>query len=182
MDGADFCREIRGDAVLASTPFLMLVSGAGGSERKLAIRAGADDVLAKPLSRASLISAVARYLSASRVCGLPRIDLAVPVTLTVADRDERGVVRNLSRGGLFVETGCRLSADEEVGLRFRLPGSSSLLAPSAFVVWCSEGGHRAAAGSLSQRPVRGVGLRFLQIDSPSVRTLEDFVYTQGGPL
>lgn len=175
MDGADLCRRIRQDPDLQRTPFVMLVSDPGAAARGAAIRAGADDVLAKPLSRLSLIETVSRFLTASRVRGLPRIDTDVPVTVTSQGEEVSGTVRNLSRGGAFIETESPLIRADEVGLRFRLPESPAMLAPSAEVVWCRARGESDGATD-------GAGLRFVEIDGPSVRTLDDYVYERSTPL
>ena len=169
MAGADLCRRIRQDPDLERIPFIMLVSDPGAAARGAAIRAGADDVLPKPLSRLSLVEAVSRFLTASRVRGLPRIDTSVPVTLTARGEEVVGTLRNISRGGAFVETGAPLGGAEEIGLRFRLPESRIVLAPSAEVVWCRR-------GCESRQTAEGAGLRFVEMDGASVRTLDDYVY------
>lgn len=169
MDGAALCRAVRGEPPLDHTPFVMLVSDSGARARGDAIRAGADDVLAKPLSRLSLVDSVSRFLGQSRVRALPRIETRVPVTVTSGDRELEGMLLNLSRGGAFVETDAPLVCADEVGLRFRLPDSTVVLAPSAEVIWCRK--HYA-----SRRSADGAGLRFVEIDGPSVRSLDDFVY------
>lgn len=174
MSGADLCRRIRQDPDLAKTPFIMLISDPGAATRGSAIRAGADDVLAKPLSRLSLIEAVSRFLTASRIPGLPRIQTNVPVTVTAHGQEVSGTLRNLSRGGAFVETDAPLVCAEEVGLRFRLPESQVVLAPSAEVVWCRNRYE-------SQLSADGAGLRFIEIDGSSARTLDDYVFERTPP-
>ena len=185
MSGVDLCRTAAADPRLCSTPFIMLVSGAGGSERGAAIRAGATDVLAKPLSRLSLIEAVCRQLGGARSRSLPRVDLDIPVRVMAATREENGVVRNVSRGGVFLETPCELAHHSEVDLRLRLPGSPHLLAASARVIWRKPDAAAnaaqapdAAAGSTRRR---GFGLRFLDIDRAGIRSLDDFVYERVAP-
>jgi len=169
VGGAELCRRVRQDPDFDRIPFIMLVSDSCAAARGAAIRAGADDVLAKPLSRLALVESVSRFLAASRVRGLPRIEMEVPVTVTTAERELAGIVRNVSRGGAFVETDLPLTRAQEVSLRFRLPGSPVVIAPSAEVVWQRN---RLA----SRRDHDGAGLRFVEIDGQSVRTLDDYVY------
>ena len=69
LSGAQLCHEIRQDPELQATPFIMLLSDPGASARGAAIRAGANDVLAKPLSRLSLVDSVSRFLTANLVRG-----------------------------------------------------------------------------------------------------------------
>lgn len=167
--GADLCRAIRRDPGLASTPFIMLVGDASAAARGAAIRAGADDVLSKPLSRLSLVDTVSRFLTASRVRALPRIETDAPATLTSGDAESSAVVRNISRGGAYVETDAPLVCADEIGLRFHLPDTPAALTTSAEVVWCSS-------PDAAPYGAGGAGLRFLEIDGPSVRSLDDFVF------
>ena len=62
-----------------------------------------------------------------------------------------------------------LACAEEVGLRFRLPESELVLAPSAEVVWSRNRDE-------SRLIADGAGVRFVEIDGPSVRSLDDYVY------
>ena len=185
MSGADLCRAAAVDPRLCSTPFIMLVNGSRGSERGAAIRAGAADVLAKPLSRLSLIESVSRQLGGARFRSLPRVELEIPVRVTASTREEIGVVRNVSRGGIFLETPCELADQTEVDLRFRLPGSPHLLAASAQVIWRKPEAQASGAKlpDVATRPLsaHGFGLRFLDIDRAGIRTLDDFVFERVEP-
>ena len=84
----------------------------------------------------------------------------------------RGVVRNLSRGGIFVEADCALVQSEEVEVSFTLPDSASqseTLSTTAKVVWRSEQNTPAGAD-------RGVGLQFLALNRSNAARIDDFVY------
>ena len=180
VGGVELCRAAAADPRLCSTPIIMLVNGASGRERGLAIRAGATDVLVKPLSRISLIEAVTRQLSEARLRALPRVPLEIRARVTDSTREETGVVRNVSRGGLFLETSCDLAQRSEVDLRFRLPGSPHLLAASAQVIWRKPDGP-GRAGAEDAAPKHGFGLRFLDIDRTGIRSLDDFVFERAAP-
>jgi uncharacterized protein (TIGR02266 family) len=168
MSGADLCRAVKRDPELEHTPFVMLIAGESAQDRALSVRAGADDLLNKPLERTDLTKTVARFLRFSRVRGLPRVEMKVPVTMYTASNQSRGVVRNLSRGGIFVESSRPVPAQVEVALCFQLPDSPFEYTPTAQVLW-----HRDA-----EEPARavGMGMRFLEIDGTTVRLLDDYVY------
>lgn len=181
MNGVELCKTLARERALAGVPFIMLVSDATGVERGRAIRAGATDVLSKPLSRQSLLESVRRLLRHAPQRSLPRIATDLPVGVSAVSEmgDERertiekGVVRNLSRGGVFLETDCALARQAEVRLHFRLPGSPDLLMPSAQVVW----GRRARPDAPDPAMLAaGFGLRFLEIDDAACRIVDDFVY------
>jgi two-component system alkaline phosphatase synthesis response regulator PhoP len=168
VSGADLCRAIKRDPELEHTPFVMLIAGESAHDRALSVRAGADDLLNKPLERTDLTETVARFLRFSHVRGLPRVEMKAPVTMYTPANQSRGVVRNLSRGGIFVESPRPLPAQAEVSLCFQLPDSPFEYTPTARVLW-----HREAQESAQGV---GMGMRFLEIDGTTVRLLEDYVY------
>ena len=56
--GFDLLAEIRGDAVLAATPVLMLTARGQRKDREMAERAGASLFMTKPFSNADMLEAV----------------------------------------------------------------------------------------------------------------------------
>lgn len=61
MDGATFCRSVRGDPSTQALPIVIL-SGADATSMKAAFAAGCDVIVAKPCSGAILLAAVWRLL------------------------------------------------------------------------------------------------------------------------
>lgn len=166
-DAVSICAAVKQDPQRAHVPVILVTSGERSEHHAAAIRAGADDVLTKPLDRLSLLAAARRLLHAPVVQGLPRVPVRTPVRLAHAGTETWGVARNLSRGGIFVETELAPPPSAEIQLEFPLPGWRRILAPTAAVVWVRLGG---AQGQ------RGMGLRFLGLDGESARSLEHFVH------
>ena len=167
MSGEALCRAIKADAEISGTPVILVTGPDAPEDHALAIRAGADDVLTKPLSRVTLIHAVNRFLRSPVLRGLARVGLETAVRIRLPDEDAWGTARNLSRGGIFVELEHALSPRTEVELEFRLPDGAAPLAPTAQVVW-----HRPPAPGAPM----GLGLQFLALDSSSAQQIEAFVY------
>ncbi len=165
MDGEELCRRIKSDPETAHLPVILVTSTDDGHQR--AVSAGADDVIAKPISRIMLIQAVNRFLSEQPVRGLTRVTLDAPVHIVHPREHHWGVVRNLSRGGLYVEAGTPMAPSTEVSLEFELPDDDLPLAPTARVVWRREGRPNQPAG---------MGLQFLSLDRESADRLDSFVY------
>jgi len=170
--GVDLCRALKADPERREIAFVLLTGGTDPHERAEAIHAGADDVLDKPLSRLDLIDAVQRLAGAGRARSLPRVAIDVPVSISAGGEQHRGRVRNLSRGGLFVELARRLEG--ELALQFRLPESRGDCSPRAEVVW-----RREAVGGPAPC---GAGLRFLDMEAEQVRRVADFVYERAASL
>jgi uncharacterized protein (TIGR02266 family) len=165
--GDEMCRTIKADPELRATPVILVMGSDVPEDHARAIRAGADDVLAKPLSRVTLIHAVNRFLRSPMLRGLARVRLETAVRIRLPDEDAWGTARNLSRGGIFVELEHPITPSTEVELEFRLPGLAAPLVPTAEVVWNRPGAPEAPMG---------LGLRFLALDGATAQRIEAFVH------
>jgi uncharacterized protein (TIGR02266 family) len=173
MGGEELCRRIKADSDLRDTPVILVTTDDRGEERARAVRAGADDVIEKPISRIALIQAVNRFLRGPRVRGLARVPIEAPVRIVAPPEDVWGVARNLSRGGIFVEAASPIPPATEVALEFQLPESPHAIAPTAQVIWRRE--HAADSPD-------GMGLQFLALDRESAASIDAFVYERApGP-
>jgi uncharacterized protein (TIGR02266 family) len=177
MSGDALCKAVKADPELCETPVILVTSSDDADQRALAVRSGADDVIAKPISRLALIQVVNRFLRSPHFRGLTRVSVETPVRIQIDDEHAVGHARNLSRGGIFVEADPTPELASEVALRFRLPGVSDPLATTAKVVWRRD--HSDAV-------LGGMGLQFLAIDRVSVQRIEEFIYEHDlhtpGPL
>jgi uncharacterized protein (TIGR02266 family) len=172
MDGDSLCREIRADAQLRDTPVIVVISGENAHDRARAVRAGANDIVAKPISRISLVEAVSRFLRSSRAPGLGRVEMKTNVCIRGPGSEAWGRSLNLSRGGIFVAADRVIPRETEVELEFQLPESPAPLASTARVVWGRE---------RSRHGPRGMGLQFLALDRHSTNQIESFVYERANP-
>ena len=165
--GEEFMRELRKRPATREIPIVALTRGTPG-EHAGAVRAGASDVLTRPLSHDTLVQSVQRFLDAPRGhAGLPRANVARPARLWDVEHSATGTLRNLSRGGCFVESKDWLPSEgHELNLDFGLPGFSSSIALTARLVW-----RRLLPGNKQ----RGAGFRFLELDGGTARALAHFV-------
>jgi len=161
------CDTIKRSPSLAHIPVILVTAGDQPEQHAAAVRAGADDVLTKPLDRVSLLAAVRRLLDGPVVHGLPRVAVETPVRVAHEGVETWAVARNLSRGGIFVEAERAYPPQTEIRLEFPLPDGGAVLAPAASVVWVRLE---------TDRGLRGMGLRFLGLDGASARSLEHFVH------
>jgi CheY-like chemotaxis protein len=165
--GEQFVHELRQRPRTKEIPIVALTRGTPG-EHASAVRAGASDVLTRPLSHDSLVQSVQRFLAApAGPSGLPRASVARPARLWDGEHSATGTLRNLSRGGCFVESKDWLPAEgHELHLDFGLPGFSRSIALTARLVW-----RRLLPGQKQ----RGAGFRFLELDGGTARALDHFV-------
>lgn len=157
-------RALREGPATREIPVVVVTTG-HAHDHAHAIRLGAADVVSKPLSRLVLVEAVRRFLRHPGTRGLPRVPVETPVRLWNRQRETWGVARNISRGGMFIESDWLPPAETELHLAFDL--ESSTLAPTAKLVW------------RRLRPVDGapgIGVRFLALDGAAARRLDAFVH------
>jgi uncharacterized protein (TIGR02266 family) len=169
-DGVEWCRRAKAQPELAGVPILAVASSGRAAEHAAAVRAGADDVLAKPLERMTLVESVARFLVPEGQRGLPRASTEAPVRWWSGTREVRATARNVSRGGLFLE-GEPLPVASELRVELRLPECREPVTATARVVW-----RRSRRAS----PTPGMGVRFLDLDRASARVLAHHVRERQG--
>jgi len=168
MDGAEVCRQIRSNPELQDTSVIVMLGDGDPTERARALKAGANEVIAKPLSRGPLIDTVKRHLRTPVSQGQPRLDLSMPVNLRTGLRSSWGTGLNLSRGGIYVETNQSFAMNTELDVRFVLPDTGATLRSTAEVVW------RKVDDQIDDR--FGIGVRFLEIDGSAVQQLDDYIF------
>jgi len=172
IDSTILCQQIQSLYPEGKEAFIVGICNGDSTDHERAIRAGANDVLSKPLSRVSLVETVSRFVRFPEVRGLARIGHAATVRV-VMDREEQwGTMRNLSRGGMYLEASWAAPPESEMQLEFRLPEIGTPLAPTAKVVWSQTRWNGTAAG---------MGVRFLALDKASALTLDSFVYERFAP-
>jgi uncharacterized protein (TIGR02266 family) len=168
-DGDELCREMYGRGELTQTAVVMVTTGRP-EDHERAVRAGAADVLAKPLARGALVQSVGRFLGRpANPISLPRVRHTGRVRLATRGGESEGTIANLSRGGLFIEAASAPTEGSELRLEFELPGRGDVLAPTAKAIW-----RRESAGTT------GFGVRFLALGGADSRDLERYVHERGG--
>ena len=164
LGGAELCRRFKTHPNWGAPRMVLLARPDSPADHAEAVRAGADDVLFKPLERDALISCVRRLTDYDTPRGLPRARIDQPVEIVAAGRPIAGKLRNVSRGGLFVDVPSSAALADEVALHFSLDGNGAIVTPTAQVVWSRASEHGGE-----------VGLRFLEIDARTVEKLDHYV-------
>lgn len=165
MDGIELCRHIKQNPHTQQVPFVIFSGSADPRDRGRGLRAGAADYLIKPIERPELLAAARRLMRNPEPRGLPRISLEAWITLRSPALEWSGRVRNLSRGGMFVESSRALEPDAEVVVQIALPESEEELVSTAQVRWVRR----------ERNETLGMGLRFLALDRDSARSLGRYI-------
>jgi DNA-binding response OmpR family regulator len=167
MDGAALCAAFKRPASGPAPRVVLLARPDASADHAEAVRAGADDVLFKPLEREALIRCVRRLTESSAPRGLPRAEVEQRIEIYSPRQRSpiEGIVRNVSRGGIAVSTDRPALLGDEVTLSFSLEGMETAASPTARVVWSRLG--------LDGRGL--YGLRFLEIDARTVESLDVYI-------
>jgi CheY-like chemotaxis protein len=165
--GEELVRELRETPRTRMIPVVVLTRGSP-AEHARAVRAGASDVLTRPLAHHTLVGTVERFLAAPlEPQGLPRVQVKGPARYWDVAHSSAGTLKNLSRGGCFVESMDWLPNEgHELNLDFALPGFPESLSLTAKLVW---------RRLLPSHGARGAGLRFLELDGGTARALGHYV-------
>lgn len=134
LDGYQVCRLLREDPRTQMVPVIMITGSADLTLHSQAYAAGARACIPKPVSRQALLSTLDAVLVSQR--RFPRIAVACPVLAQVPGlpgRPLRGMVRNISRGGLLAEFPVKLVLGNQVELTLDTPEGP--LHETGKVVW-----------------------------------------------
>lgn len=154
MNGDAVCRVLKDDPLTAHIPVIIVTSEGEKDFHQIYLASGCDDIIQKPLRPDLLLAAVERQLQVTQ-----RRHQRVSTDLACTVRAERrildGKVRNLSRGGAFLELGAGPSPDRTLGVSFSMPGFIGTCELKAAVKW---------KGAPVGNYLPGVGVEFLDPD------------------
>jgi len=165
MNGVELCDAIRSNPLTEEIPILVLTSSSAAQDREDAIHAGASDVLSKPVERPELLAAAQRLLTGTAPRSLPRIQIDAPAWLRTSAQAWTGRIRNLSRGGVYVESERSAEPETELEVALKLPEIEGPVKSTAEVRWVRRDGARQV----------GMGMRFLGLDRKSAKALSHYV-------
>jgi len=168
--GDAICRRVKKDALLRSTPIILVVD-AGREDVVCCCReAGCDAILCRPIDSHQLLTAACRVLNIVERGG-PRVETRFPV---LCGRDPRkmqpALALNINAGGLFVEIDRLHPVNTLVTLEFTLPGHSASIRCKGRVAWVNHP-EWIKTSSLPS----GMGIQFLDLTEDGARAVRDHV-------
>jgi CheY-like chemotaxis protein len=116
LDGSQVCRRLREEPRTQTVPVIIVTASTDLALHRQVYAAGAEDCLPKPVSRQTLLATLDGVLASQR--RFPRVP-------QFPGRALRGVVRNLSRGGLLAEFPVELVLGSRVDLTLETPPGAS---------------------------------------------------------
>jgi uncharacterized protein (TIGR02266 family) len=167
MSGYEVCRALKDDPGLREVPVLFVAAEPDPDE---VARAGGDGCVRKPVTRASLLTALRRHLPLVERAS-PRAPAALRVRLEDARRQERKLTsKDLSQDGIFLRTEQPLPVGSSVDLHFRLPlpeGPEEVHLRGEVV--------RQVEADPASYLIPGIGVRFVKPDASARMKMGRFV-------
>lgn len=157
-NGAECCRTLKANPELADIPVIIMGDQANLEGRELAMAAGCDDYLAKPLDRREFLQVGHNFLfSIDR--REPRKPLRIPVTITWQGVRREVQCSDLSTGGMFLVCQPEAEVGAHLMLQFDLPWAvGRRVSLKGRVAWVNH----AAAPYKPDYP-EGYGVEFLDV-------------------
>ncbi len=160
MTGVDVCRVLKADKQSAQRPIVLI--GGGEKERQEGNRAGADGFLERDFVEDDFFETLRRHLNVF-ARNAARAAVTWSVTFWRDGLQHEGTIRDLSRGGFFVQT----SVDQPIGARIEISFHTPVERPTRSVVG------EAIVVRIGHEPDKGLGCRFFQLSASSRTTLEE---------
>lgn len=102
INGDAVCRELKNDSMLEPIPILIITAEGDEEHCQLAVAAGCDGCISKPIQRENLVPAVEKCL------GIPprrhaRVGTSIPCSITDEDGKREGTILNLTPEGFLIK-------------------------------------------------------------------------------
>ena len=168
MNGDQVCRILKGDPETSSIPVVLVSSGARGRSKAASVSSNCDGLIFKPVRRDLLLSVVENLLGTNlRIRN--RVQVSIPGTAILDEKEYPVTIHTLSSEGAFVEIEQKTIRGDMMELSFPLPDQEKKAnIRAAAVVWC---------GSLKEGGPSGAGIYFLTIDQETRKRINSFVQT-----
>lgn len=166
MDGMTCCAAIKGDAVLGSTPVILLSSNGGHEVVESSRRAGSDQFLQKPLSGREFLNMAHSFLP-SIERRRPRVPCRIPVIVQAGGATLEAIGRDIGMNGINLATEREVGEGSEVVISFRLSANThAITVAQGQVAWVIPPDRRtsglSAGFGVEFREIRGEGVSQLR--------------------
>jgi type IV pilus assembly protein PilZ len=104
-----------------------------------------------------------------------RVPVQIQIQYKTADGFFQDYIRNLSLGGIFIETEKPLPMNTKLRVEFCLPAMEDPITADGIVV------HTLRVGQTSKPTVSGMGIRFSDLETTSKQIIESYLKVNAGP-
>lgn len=170
MDGLACCKALKKDPELKHIPVIMVFAQSKEIDNTDCTAVGCDGVLNKPVDRTAFLDIGRKYLfSIER--REKRINCQVSAAFKIDGVDHRGVILDISSGGMYIQYRDPVPADAKIIISFYLPTvSAELIEVRGRITWVNQGFPRKDL-SIPQ----GFGVQFMQVGPKALSVIRHYI-------
>lgn len=169
MNGIECCRFIKTDVDLKDTPVVIVTAS---SKEEECYKAGCSSYLRKPIDEDIFLNEIKKFVPI-KVRNDHRFEVSIPATVSFKGTKTSGMVRNISKSGLFLESREPFGIGSTINVDFLLPDRKDKVKTKAIVV-------RMGKGKSSED--NGFGLSFFEIAEKYQLAINSFIDDQSNNL
>lgn len=173
LNGDEACRRIKSDFEVGSTPIVIVTSSGQQHDLERCLAAGCNDIVHKPLTREDCLNTSRKFITFPKWSGR-RAKISVSGMFAQEGKEAmHGTLRDISVGGLFLETPEELAVDTILSMAFRLSSETSLINCRGRVAWLNRKFNlRKDYGS------PGLGIEFIDIKKMDLFNIQTWIKNQ----
>ena len=173
MNGDEACRQIKSDFEVGSTPIVIVTGSSQQYDLERCQAAGCNDIVHKPLTREDCLNTSRKFIIFPKWSG-QRTKTDVSVMFAQKDKEAvHGTLRDISVGGVFLETPKELPVDTSLSLSFRLSAESSLINCRGRVAWVNR-----KFNLRKDYAEPGLGIEFIDIKKMDLFNIQSWIKKQ----
>jgi CheY-like chemotaxis protein len=166
LSGDQVCARIKENDEYHHIPVVIATSERNRPTLAKCIDAGCDAFILKPFNKEQLLRTIQELLVISQR-QYKRVEVSIPCTIRIEDEGLESIIRNISEGGAFIETGIPLEKESILELGFTLPDIDYPFSLQVVVRWASS------FIRMTARP--GMGVEFITGIESEREILRNFV-------
>jgi len=172
MDGVTCCTAIKADPELRSIPVIMVTTMGKPEDRISCQQAGCDNFITKPIDRKTFLD-MGRLFIPDIDRREPRVPCETGIELLNGSGADTATSRDISEGGVYVETSRKVAAESYITLSLALPGTGDApIKVRGRIAWINSEEDRK-----KPRMPLGFGVEFVDIDEQSLAAIKQYVDT-----
>lgn len=169
MNGLDFLIAKEKNDKIKSIPVVIVSSFIDAKLQDIFLSNGAKEIIKKPFTEEELLSIVSKYSSTEKR-KKKRIIINMPAFYGFEDDMEKGIILDISEGGLFLAANRLLKIGAYLELKFLLPKTNTSIKIWSRVVWINNENNR-----IKESYPSGMGLEFVGLGKDSIQAIREFI-------
>ncbi len=171
MNGDAVCRFVKTNKALKHIPVVMVTTKSDPESRDRCTQAGCDDYITKPVTQRDLFEKIKKFAGVERR-EHARATLRVTATTTGKSFTFTEFTKDVSVGGIFVETETPIASGTPLDLQFALPDGKEPVNAKGTVV-------HTVTPETARGKTPGMGIKFVSISAADADRIRKYV--NGGP-